>query len=122
MKAAKIIFWVSTILFVAFMLFSGVMEIINNADSQKLMTSLGYPNYLSPFLGVTKILGALVIIIPGFPKLKEWAYAGFVIDFVGAGYSFAKTNQPQGVYFLVIMLIVVFVSYFSYHRKMKASA
>ena len=57
-------------------------------DSVKLINeSMGYPKYIIPFLGVAKCLAAIVILIPGIPRLKEWAFAGFTFDMAGAMYS-----------------------------------
>ena len=122
MKSAKIIFWISTTLLALFMLFSGVNEIINNADGIKFMATLGYPKYLNPFLGVTKILGVIAIVVPGFPRLKEWAYAGFAIDFIGAGYSFIATNQQGGAIFMLVPLAFLFISYIAYHKRLQVVA
>jgi len=83
---------------------------------------MGYPAYLNPFLGVTKILGVIALLVPGFPRLKEWAYAGFVIDLTGATYSmmYSKPND-HGYFFMIVFFAVVAVSYIFYHKKLKAT-
>jgi uncharacterized membrane protein YphA (DoxX/SURF4 family) len=84
MKKINIIYWVATGLLLAMMLLSGVMSIINGPKSVEMMHDhLGYPNYFTVFLGVAKILGIIAILVPGFPKLKEWVYAGFTFDLLG---------------------------------------
>lgn len=124
MKKINIIYWVSTGLILAMMLFSGVMSIINGPDSVKLMHDhLGYPNYLTPFLGVAKILGVIAILVPGLPRLKEWVYAGFTFDMVGAAYSFLAAKDPvSSIAMLVVLLAILFISYIYFHKKLAAKA
>lgn len=101
------------------MLFSAVMELQNNAEAVKFITGLGFSGYLNPFLGVAKILGAIAILVPGFPRIKEWAYAGFTIDLAGATYSFYATHQdPKGYGFMLLMFVFLFGSYIFYHKRL----
>src|SRR5436189_5891128 len=87
-KTIKILYWVFTILFAALMIFSAVGSIVVNEDAKKLIhDQLGYPVYFIPFTGVAKLLGSIVILIPGLKRIKEWAYAGLFFDLVGAIYS-----------------------------------
>jgi hypothetical protein len=83
------------------------------------MHNLGYPDYINPFLGVLKILGIVVILIPGNPRLKEWAYAGFFFDLLGATYSQIAAGgfQPQ-MAFMLIYFILWGVSYIYFHKKL----
>src|SRR5882672_7377141 len=83
----KLIYWISTGIFGAFMLFSAIPNLMVSADSVTLFKSLGYPEYLIPFLGVAKTLGVVALFLPGVPRLKEWAYAGLFYDLTGAMYS-----------------------------------
>jgi hypothetical protein len=118
MKTAKIFFWIVTIIFSAFMLFSGISEIMQAPDGVKIMEHLGYPNYLTPFLGYAKILGVIALLVPAdFPKIKEWAYAGFFFDLVGAAYSGIAVDgfQPP-MLFMILFFAFLFTSYFLYHR------
>ena len=111
-KTVKIIYWIVTILFALFMLFSGIMELINGESAQKALTDLGYPIYLNYILGVAKILGCIVIVTPMFNILKEWAYAGFTIDLVGAAASIALMGgSVVQVLFMAPFIIVLFLSY-----------
>jgi len=80
---------------------------------------LGYPVYFIPFIGVAKILGVLAIIIPGYPKIKEWAYAGLMFDLAGASYSIIASGAPFGNWaFMVIPIGLGLSSYFFYHKKL----
>ena len=73
------------------------------------MARLGYPNYFLFLFGLLKVVGAVTILVPGFPRLKEWAYAGMVFDVVFAAYSRAAVNDPlpQILFPLVIGTLVV---------------
>ena len=62
----------------------GVMDLIQPDNVVEVFENLGYPLYLATILGIAKLLGLLVVLAPGLPRLKEWAYAGFVIDLIGA--------------------------------------
>jgi hypothetical protein len=85
---------------------------------------LGYPIYFVPFIGVAKVLGVIAILIPGYPRIKEWAYAGLTFDLIGATYSIlCVPPQPGGSpYFMIIPLLLAALSYTYYHKKLKASA
>lgn len=76
-KRAKISYWVITMLFVVFMLFGAVSEVLQTEGAQKVLASLHYPVYLNYILGIAKCIGAVVLIQPTFKMIKEWAYAGF---------------------------------------------
>ena len=121
MKKTKILFWIITGLFSAFMLFSAVPDILSLPDAIVFMNHLGYPNYIIPFLGVAKLLGIIAILIPGFPRIKEWAYAGLFFDLIGATYSGIATDGllPQE---LIMLLPITFLllSYILYHKKMQS--
>jgi len=127
MKRTKILYWVFTGLLSAFMIFSAIPDIMVSKDAVDLINGhLGYPKYLIPFLGVAKLLAALVIIIPGIPRLKEWAYAGLVFDMGGATYSSIALHDPfwgpQGGWaFMFLPFLVLALSYIFYHKKLKAT-
>lgn len=130
MKKTKIIYWIFTGLFAAFMLFSAIPDIINTKEAQELVgKQLGYPLYIIPFIGVAKLLGAIAILVPGFPRLKEWAYAGFTIDLLGAWYSGIAAGLAAGLpigpsFFMVLPIAVMTVSYIYLHKlqKMKGAS
>ena len=122
MKQIKIIYWVSTILIAGLMLFSGITNAISTKEALDLFKTLGYPAYLSPFLGIAKILGAIAILVPGYPRLKEWAYAGLTFDLLGAAYSGVAVGGPlSGLLFFAVFFAVLAVSYIYPHTKLKAS-
>ncbi|HWA32779.1 MAG TPA: DoxX family protein [Cyclobacteriaceae bacterium] len=123
MKATNIIYWVSTGLFGAAMFFSGITNILVVPDAITLFQTLGYPMYLIPFLGWAKALGAIALFIPGFPRVKEWAYAGLFFDLLGATYSnyCAISFQPE-MLGMVVFFGLFFLSYIYYHKRMDATS
>lgn len=97
MKAKRIVYWVTTIL-VAFFMSGGVAQILQfRANPHGVVPELGYPLYFFLILGVWKVLGAIAILVPRFPRLKEWAYAGIFFDLTGAAASCAAVGG-YGVY------------------------
>jgi hypothetical protein len=123
MKKTKIAYWIVTGLFAAFMLMSGFFDAISTPEALKVFKDLQLPAYLSPFLGVAKLLGAIAILIPGFPKLKEWAYAGLFFDLLGAAYCGLASGQPaSGAVFMILPIAFLFISYWLFHRKSRAAA
>jgi DoxX-like protein len=123
MKKINIIYWILTGLFAAFILMTSVWGLSDMKHSIAFMSvQLGYPAYIIPFLDIAKILGAIAIIVPGFPKLKEWAYAGLFFDLTGALYSLISIKAPvmqTGIMF-VIMYAFLFGSYILYHKRLTA--
>jgi hypothetical protein len=121
MKTNKIIFWVSTTLI---FLFEGVMPALTSQTelAKEGIRHLGYPEYFGVMLTVFKVLGALALIIPQVPaRVKEWAYAGFVIDFIGAFVSHAAVDGFGGqTFFPLAVLLVLIVSYVYYHKVYRA--
>ena len=78
------------------------------------MTSLGYPLYVLKILGTCKILGAIALAVPGLRRIKEWAYAGFVFDFLGAAASHALNGDgPAEIAPALILLVILMASYVS---------
>jgi hypothetical protein len=121
MKAIKITYWTVTGLFALFMIFSGVQNIMMDQGSIDLIaTALKFPEYIIPFLGWAKVLGSIAILVPGFPRIKEWAYAGLFFDLLGATYASIVLNGALGGVFMSIFLIFHLLSYFFYHKYQKA--
>jgi hypothetical protein len=120
MKKTNIIFWIITVLFCAFMLFTAIPEIMQTPDSKKFMQGIGYPDYINPFLGIMKILGIIAILVPGYPRLKEWAYAGLFFDLLGATYSLvAVGGLDASITFMLLPIAFLFVSYYYFHKRMR---
>jgi|SRR5690242_2023223 len=79
-----IAYWVTTTLLVSELALGGVWDILRVPQVRGLIERLGYPLYFLVILGIWKLLGAVALVIPRFPRLKEWAYAGVFFDLTGA--------------------------------------
>ncbi len=115
MKTAKIIYWITTGLI---FLFEGVMPAFTSNQPQAIegIRHLGYPDYFRNMLTVFKVVGALVLILPFFKgRYKEWAYAGFGIDFIAAAVSIWAIDGLSGLVgipvFAMVLLVASYVSY-----------
>ncbi|AFH47828.1 Putative membrane protein [Ignavibacterium album JCM 16511] len=119
MKRLNIFYWVFTGLLIPSLGYGSIMELMGNPQSIEIITSLGYPAYLSPFLGVARILALIAIFTPKFPRLKEWAYAGLVFDVIGATYSQIAVGNPLTyTIFPIIILGIIFGSYYFHHKRL----
>jgi hypothetical protein len=120
MKRTKIIYWIVTGLFAAFMSFAAISDELSMKDAIEFYNKLGYPSYIITFLDIAKLLGVAGILIPGFPRIKEWAYAGLIFDLTGATYSIIRTNpDPVGIIFMAVAIGFGLASYFLYHKLRK---
>jgi uncharacterized membrane protein YphA (DoxX/SURF4 family) len=96
-KRNKIIYWVSTLWLALGMLSVGAGQVFHMKAGQggvDMITHLGYPVYFLTILGIWKVLGVVAVLIPKFPLLKEWAYAGFFFVMSGAAFSHIAANDP----------------------------
>ena len=100
MKQTKILYWVFTGLFAFLMFGSAIPDVLSSEVAVKGMHGdLGYPLYFIPFIGIAKVLGVIAILVPGYPRLKEWAYA----DLIGATYSIiANHGTPSQWGFMIL--------------------
>jgi hypothetical protein len=121
MKTTKILYWVFTVLILGLMLFSAVSTFMMSAAGEKMAADMHYPFYIFKFLAVAKILGIVAILVPGNPRLKEWAYAGFFFDLLGATYSFIAMGSPVAEWLpMLVFFVFLFGSYICYHKISKA--
>ncbi|MDX1938557.1 MAG: DoxX family protein [Flavihumibacter sp.] len=123
-KTNNILYWVTTILFAGFMIWSSVPGAMKNEQAIAFMNGmLGYPIYFIVFISVAKIAGSVALLIPGLNKIKEWAYAGLFFDLAGALYSVnAVANKFEpGSLFIALPLILGIASYYFWNKK-KAAA
>ena len=109
MKRDKIIYWTATGLLAAGMLMSAFMYLSKNPELVSNFQTLGFPLYFVSILGVAKLLGAIVLLIPIAKWLKEWAYAGFIFVFLGAVWTHLATGTPFVM--PLVFLAVLAVSY-----------
>jgi len=102
---------------------SSIPDVMGSADAVKgIHEELGYPIYFILFIGVAKILGVIALLVPGFPRVKEWAYAGLMFDMAAALYSFLATGTPISLWGLMALpLTLGILSYVYYHKRLNAS-
>jgi DoxX-like protein len=86
-------YWTTTILGPTSFVVGAILGIRQSPDVVNSIHHLGYPIYFATLLSTWKLLGAIAITAPGFPRLKEWAYAGFVFDLTGASISHAAVGD-----------------------------
>ena len=112
-KRKKIIYWISTVWLALGMLSTGIVQLIKTQADVDAITRLGYPLYFLTILGVWKILGVIAVLFPEFPRLKEWAYAGFFFAMSGAVFSHvASGNSANEIFPPLLLLILTVVSWY----------
>ena len=84
MKSKTVAYWVTTTPLALELLVGSVLDLTRRPYAVGLMTHLGYPIYMLTILGIWKLLGAIAVLAPGYPRLKEWAYAGTIFNMTGA--------------------------------------
>jgi hypothetical protein len=95
-RGAIITYWLCTLFVALTALGAGIMDILHVEPLFGLLLHLGYPSYFAAILGVWKVLGALVLVAPRYPLVKEWAYAGMVIDYSSAVISHLASGDGAG--------------------------
>jgi len=116
-KRNKIIYWIATIWLSLGMLSTGTVQLFrlegDGPGSVSSMTRLGYPVYFVTLLGVAKILGVVVLLIPKLPLLKEWAYAGFFFMMSGAIFThIAAGNSMTEIIPSLLLLVLIVLSWY----------
>ncbi len=112
MKMHVIGYWIATALIALSMASGGVLDVMHGEQVMVGMRQLGYPDYFATILGVFKIAGAIVILLPGLPRLKEWAYAGIAFDLIGASASHAFSGDPVAkIATPLVLLVIMFASW-----------
>ncbi|NBP68522.1 MAG: DoxX family protein [Cytophagia bacterium] len=112
-KRNKIIYWVATLWLALGMTSTGIVQLLNMKEETAFITQLGYPNYFLTILGAWKILGVVAILLPKFPLIKEWAYAGFFFAMSGALFShMASGSLPQEYFGSALLLVLTITSWY----------
>ena len=112
-KRNKIIYWVSTIWLALGMLSTGAVQLFKGKAGQggvEMIEHLGYPVYLLTILGVWKVLGVVALLIPKFPLVKEWAYAGIFFVMSGAIFSHIVIGDPMNEIIPSLLLLILTVT------------
>lgn len=115
-KRNKIIYWIATIWLATGMTATGLVQLFK-AESPGAVAPpgvygikhLGYPVYFLTILGIWKILGVIALLVPKFPLLKEWAYAGFFFIMTGAIFSHIATGDPINANIPSLLLLTLTV-------------
>ena len=111
-KTNKIIYWIATIWLALGMISTAAVQLVKAKNGQggaDMITHLGYPVYLLTLLGIGKILGVVAVLIPKFPLVKEWAYAGFFFIMSGAVFSHIASGDAMREIFPSLLLLVLTV-------------
>lgn len=112
-KRNKIIYWIFTLWLALGMVSTAAVQLLKNKDEVENFTSLGYPAYLMTIIGVWKILGVIAVLIPKYPLLKEWAYAGFFFVMSGAIIShLASDHNSSKIFASLLLLVLTLISYY----------
>lgn len=106
-KRNKIIYWIATVWLALGMTSTGVVQFIKMREEADMMDRLGYPLYFLTILAVWKFLGVLAVLVPKFPLVKEWAYAGFFFAMTGAVFSHFAIGDEAKEYFGPLLLLVL---------------
>ena len=107
MSTKNVGYWSVTGLFAVARTASGVADVMGAEPVAQVMSGLGYPAYFAPILGVWKLLGVAAVLAPGFPLLKEWAYAGFFFTLSGAAVSHLLAGDPPGATVPALVLLLL---------------
>jgi DoxX-like family len=111
--ARKIAYWVSTVIVSALSLFAAYAYLSGGQQVVQGFAAAGYPQQLRIILGIAKPLGAIALLVPGFLRLKEWAYAGFTFAWICASIAHYLAGQHKESVTPVILLVLLAVSYFT---------
>ncbi len=107
----RIAYWVSTGIVAALTLFAGYAYLSGSPQAVEGFTHVGYPQQLRVLLGIAKLLGAITLLIPGWPKLKEWAYAGFTFAWIAAVVAHYLAGDGPVALAPLVLLALLLVSY-----------
>jgi hypothetical protein len=108
--ARKIVYWVATIL-VALSALLGLTYLTGSPQVVQGFNHVGYPQQLRVILGIAKPLAAITLLVPGFVRLKEWAYAGLTFAWFCAFFAHYLAKDGAEAFFPVLLLVLLFVSY-----------
>jgi len=126
-KRNKIIYWVATIWLSLGMVSTGIVQLIKMKEEADMMAHLGYPLYFLTILGTWKMLGVIAVLVPRFPLVKEWAYAGFFFAMSGAIFSHLASGDGAKEFFgpTLLLILTVLSWYFnsnSYRERIAKAA
>jgi hypothetical protein len=119
----RLLYWIPTALTAFLALAGGLGDTLRTQSALEVFHHLGYPDYFSTILGVAKLLGAVALLAPVPRSLREWAYAGFTFDIVGAIRSILAVGDPLShVAIPVVALAMLLLSYFAWRRTERTAS
>lgn len=122
-KRNKIIYWIATIWLSLGMVSTAIVQLIKMKEEVDMMNHLGYPLYFLTILGVWKLLGVIAVLVPKFPLVKEWAYAGFFFAMSGAIFSHVASGDGAKEFFgPSLLLVLTVVSWYFRPAERKTSS
>jgi hypothetical protein len=113
MRQKSITYWTTTVFVSLVMGVSGTLAITHAGLMMKALSHLGYPRYFSNLLGVGKLAGVFVLLAPGMPRLKEWAYVGCGITILSASYSHYSSGDGLLALEPLVTFAALIISYMS---------
>ena len=126
--ARKVIYWVTTIIVAALSAFAAFSYLSANPQAVQGFAHVGYPQQLRILLGIAKLLGVIVLVVPGIPTLKEWAYAGFTFAWIAAHIAHHLVHDNPAQWVPLALLVLLAISYVTrpasrrWQRKVAATA
>lgn len=116
MKAIKITYWVTTVIVTIMMIYSAYAYLTQDALVQAFH-HLGYPDYFRVELAIGKLIGAILLVAPVSSRIKEWAYAGFIITFISAFIAHTASGDPVNYRIMPLVFSALLItSYITYHK------
>lgn len=109
--ARTIVYWVTTGLLAGMSAFAGFSYLSSSPQAVQAFVHLGYPQQLRVLLGIAKLLGAIVLVVPGIARVKEWAYAGFGFAWIAAFVAHYLAKDGAKAFLPVVLLLFLVVSY-----------
>jgi len=109
--ARKVIYWLTTGLVAAMSAFAAYAYLTKSPQAVQGFAHVGYPQQLRVLLGIAKLLGAIALVVPGLPKLKEWAYAGFTFAWIAACVAHYLAKDGAEAFLPLVLLVLLAISY-----------
>ena len=116
-RAKTIGYWAATALAALAFASGGAFDLARGEQVRGIMSHLGYPLYFAALIGAWKVLGALAILAPRLPRLKEWAYAGMFFDLSGAAVSHGSVGDPPVRWLTPLAILVLVVASWALRPK-----
>lgn len=121
-KAVEVGYWVFTLALLLPFGAGGVMDILRPPQVLEVIRHLGYPDYFPVLLGMAKVAGVAVLLIPVLPRLREWAYAGFTFNMIAASASHLAVRDPWGRVALPLVLLGLVLGSYALGRARAATS